>query len=112
MVGQQQVPLATTVRALRARAERIRRQELTRRAGRLRDLDARQRVAVEQLTRRLVDQLLHDPITQSTRLAADPDGHRHVDLLRFLYRLERELESCSHDPEPDHGQARRAGSRC
>jgi glutamyl-tRNA reductase len=91
MVGQQQVPLATTVRALRARAERV---------------------AVEQLTRRLVDQLLHDPITQSTRLAAAPDGHRHVDLLRFLYRLEQELESSSHDPEPDHGQARRAGSRC
>jgi glutamyl-tRNA reductase len=112
MVGRQQVPLATTVRTLRARAERIRQQELTRRAGRLRGLDARQQAAVEQLTRRLVDQLLHDPITRSTRLAVAPDGHRHVDLLRFLYGLEQELEPSSHDPEPDRGQARHAVSRC
>lgn len=110
MVGQPQVPLGSTVRALRARAERIRQQELTRRAGRLRGLDARQQAAVEQLTRRLVDQLLHDPITRSTRLAVAPDGHRHVDLLRFLYGLEQ--EPSSHDPEPDRGQARQAVSRC
>jgi glutamyl-tRNA reductase len=112
MVGQQQVPLATTVRALRARAERIRQQELRRRAGRLRDLDARQQAAVEQLTRRLVDQLLQDPITRSTRLAATPDGHRHVDLLRFLYGLEQKLESSTRDRGPDRGRARQAGSRC
>jgi glutamyl-tRNA reductase len=112
MVGQQQVPLAAMVRALRARAERIRQQELRRRAGRLRDLDARQQAAVEQLTRRLVDQLLHDPITRSTRLAAAPDGRRHIDLLRLLYGLEQEPESSSHDPGPDRGRARHAGWRC
>jgi glutamyl-tRNA reductase len=112
MVGQQQIPLARMVRALRARAERIRQQELTRRAGRLQGLDAPQRAAVEQLTRRLVDQLLHDPITRSTRLAAAPDGHRHVDLLRFLYGLEQEPDSSSSDPEPHHGRARQAVSRC
>jgi glutamyl-tRNA reductase len=112
MVGQPQVPLAAMVRTLRARAERIRQQELRRRADRLRDLDARQQAAVEQLTRRLVDQLLHDPITRSRRLAAAPDGHRHVDLLRFLYGLEQDLESCSPDPGPDRGRARQVGSRC
>jgi glutamyl-tRNA reductase len=112
MVTQQQVPPARMVRALRARAERIRRQELTRHAGRLRGLDACQRAAVEQLTRRLVDRLLHDPITASARLAAAPDGHRHLDLLLFLYRLEQEPGSSTHDPEPQRGQARQAGSRC
>jgi glutamyl-tRNA reductase len=92
MVGQQQVPLAAMVRALRARAERIRQQELRRRAGRLGDLDAGQRAAVEQLTRRLMDQLLDDPITHSRRLAAAPDGHRHLDLLGCLYGPEPEPE--------------------
>jgi glutamyl-tRNA reductase len=100
------------VRALRARAERIRQQELTRRAGRLQGLDARQRAAVEQLTRRLVERLLHDPITGSARLAAGPDGYRHLDLLRFLYGLEQEPASSSHDPAPERGRARRAVSRC
>lgn len=94
-------PLTTTIRGVRSRAERIRQQELTRRRGQLWGLDRRQRATVDQLTRRLVDQLLRDPITHATRLTADPDGLRHVDLLRSLYVPEQELASAPHDPNPD-----------
>jgi glutamyl-tRNA reductase len=94
----------TTIGALRSRAERIRQQELTRHGGQLQGLDVGQQAAVQQLTQRLVDQLLWEPIKRGTRLAAGPDGHRHVDLLRFVYSLEQELAS-PHDPDPDRHQS-------
>jgi glutamyl-tRNA reductase len=102
MDHQPQAPLTTTIRAVRSRAERIRQQELARRNGQLRGLDLRQQATVEQLTRRLVDQLLRDPIVRGTRLAAGSDGLRHVDLLRFLYAVEQELASPPR--APDHGR--------
>jgi glutamyl-tRNA reductase len=92
MDHQPQDQASTTIRAVRTRAERIRQQELARRAGRLRGLDARQLAAVEHLTRRLTDRLLRDPISRGTQLAAGPDGHRHVALLRVLYGLQQEPE--------------------
>ena len=99
MDHQLQAPLTATIQAIRSRAERIRQQELTRRRGQLRGLNRRQRATVDQLTRRLVDQLLGGPITRATQLAAGPGGRRHVDLLRSLYLLEQELASPPHDPD-------------
>jgi glutamyl-tRNA reductase len=94
----------TTIRSIQRRAERIRQQELTRHSGRLDGLNLSQQTTVQQLTQRLVDQLLMDPITCGTRLTAGPDGHRYVDLLRFLYALEQELASPAHDSDPDRRQ--------
>jgi glutamyl-tRNA reductase len=104
MDHQPQAPL-TTIRAVRSRAERIRQQELARRNGQLRGLDPRQQAAVDQLTRRLVDQLLRDPIIRGTRLAAGSDGLRRVDLLRFLYAVEQGLASPPPGPDHDRRQA-------
>jgi hypothetical protein len=98
MVGQQQRRLAPATRALRARAERIRRQELARRARRLRGLNAPQQAALDELTRRLVERLLHHPVTRCTQLAAGPDGHRYVALLQALFGLEQEPSSSVHPP--------------
>jgi glutamyl-tRNA reductase len=102
MDHQPQAPLTTTIRAVRSRAERIRQQELARRSGQLQGLGPCQQATVEQLTRRLVDQLLHDPVIRGTRLAASSDGPRYVDLLRFLYAVEQEQTSPPH--APDHGR--------
>lgn len=52
------------IRALRARAEVIRRGELKRAMSRLRQLEPRDRAAVEALTRKLVDRLLSVPETR------------------------------------------------
>lgn len=104
MDHQPQASLTTTIRSIRSRAERIRQQELTRHSAQLQGLDIGQQTTVQQLTQRLVDQLLWDPIKCGTRLTASPDGHRHVELLRFLYALEPELASPSHDPDPDRRQ--------
>ncbi|MFL6294998.1 MAG: glutamyl-tRNA reductase, partial [Actinomycetes bacterium] len=72
MGGQREARLSPTIRALRARAEQVRQQELAKAAGRLAGLDDRQRAAVEAMTRGLVNKLLHDPMVRGKALAARP----------------------------------------
>jgi glutamyl-tRNA reductase len=91
MGGQREARLSPTIRALRARAEQVRQQELAKAATRLAGLDDRQRAAVEAVTRGLVNKLLHDPMVRGKALAARPDGDRYVAALRQLYHL---------DPDP------------
>jgi glutamyl-tRNA reductase len=91
MGGQREARLTPTIRALRARAEEVRQQELAKAAGRLAGLDDRQRAAVEAMTRGLVNKLLHDPMVRGKALAARPDGDLYVAALRQLYHL---------DPDP------------
>jgi glutamyl-tRNA reductase len=96
--GQREARLAPTIRALRARAEQVRQQELARAATRLAGLDERQRAAVEAVTRGLVNKLLHDPMVRGKALAARPDGDLYVAALRELYGL---------DPRPGPDDDRR-----
>jgi glutamyl-tRNA reductase len=86
--GQREARLAPTIRALRARAEQVRQQELAKASARLAGLDERQRAAVEAVTRGLVNKLLHDPMVRGKTLAARPDGDLYVTALRELYGLD------------------------
>ena len=86
--GQRGARLAPTIRALRARAEQVRQQELAKAARRLTGLDERERAAVEAVTRGLVNKLLHDPMVRGKALAARPDGDLYVAALRELYGLD------------------------
>jgi glutamyl-tRNA reductase len=88
MGGQREARLAPTIRVLRARAERVRQQELAKASARLAGLDERQRAAVEAVTRGLVNKLLHDPMVRGKSLAARPDGDLYVAALRELYGLD------------------------
>jgi glutamyl-tRNA reductase len=95
--GQREARLAPTIRALRARAEQVREQELAKASARLAGLDERQRAAVEAVTRGLVNKLLHDPMVRGKTLAARPDGDLYVAALRQLYGL---------DPQPGEADER------
>jgi glutamyl-tRNA reductase len=95
--GQREARLVPTIRALRARAEQVREQELAKASTRLAGLDERQRAAVEAVTRGLVNKLLHDPMVRGKTLAARPDGDLYVAALRQLYGL---------DPQPDEAHER------
>jgi glutamyl-tRNA reductase len=88
MGGQREARLIPTIRALRARAEQVRQQELAKASARLAGLDERQRAAVEAVTRGLVNKLLHDPMVRGKTLAARPDGDLYVAALRELYGLD------------------------
>jgi glutamyl-tRNA reductase len=88
MTWQREVRLGPVIRALRARAEGIRRRELARAEARLAGLDDAERAAVEAVTRRLVNKLLHEPVVRGKALAAGPDGDLYARMLRELYALE------------------------
>jgi glutamyl-tRNA reductase len=73
---------------LRARAEEIRRAELTRAEGRLGRLSAADRSAVESLTSQIVNKLLHLPTVRMKEAAAGADGAVYADAVRRLFDLD------------------------
>ena len=88
MGDRREARLVPTIRALRARAEQVRQQELAKASARLAGLDEQQRAAVEAVTRGLVNKLLHAPMVHGKALAARPDGDLYVAALRELYGLD------------------------
>jgi len=75
------------IAALRDRAELIRGDELARFRRRLEGLDARQREAVEALTKGLVNKLLHEPTVRLKDAAGSTRGERLAAALRDLFGL-------------------------
>jgi glutamyl-tRNA reductase len=82
------VRVEPTISALRARGERVRAAELARAAGRLADLEPRERDAVEALTRSIVNTLLHDPSVRLKAVADARGGELHAAALRELFDLD------------------------
>ena len=79
--------VAPLISALRQQAEEIRLAELERISAKLPDLDAEQRAAVEALTRRIVNKMLHGPSTRLKEAAGRARGDRLAESLRDLYDL-------------------------
>ncbi len=75
------------IASLRARAEEIRQAELDRVAGRLSE---RERSAVESVTARVVDKLLHLPTVRMKQAAVTADGVIYADAVRHLFGLEEQ----------------------
>ncbi|RLT35258.1 MAG: glutamyl-tRNA reductase [Chloroflexi bacterium] len=80
----EQLQVAPTITALTERAERVRQAELTRTLRRL-DVTSEERVHLDALTKAIVKQLLHDPISSLREF-----GNREVfvDTARRLFRLD------------------------
>lgn len=79
--------LAPLVRALRERGEEVRRAELERFRAKLEGLDPEARDAVEALTKRLVNKLLHAPTVRVKEEASGADGETYADVLADLFDL-------------------------
>ncbi|MCI0404348.1 MAG: glutamyl-tRNA reductase [Acidobacteria bacterium] len=77
--------LTPTIVALEEKLHGLRQQELAR-AG-LRDLTPAQRAEVDELTRSLVNKILHLPLTQLKRLPQEPDGLKLVEFIRKTFQL-------------------------
>jgi glutamyl-tRNA reductase len=75
------------IASLRARAEEIRDRELDRVRGRLSDTERR---AVESVTARIVDKLLHQPTVRLKEAAAGAHGAHYADAVRHLFGLGEE----------------------
>jgi glutamyl-tRNA reductase len=95
-----------TIRALRARAEEIRRGELERALAGL-GLDERTNAAVEALTRGIVNKLLHAPLSRLREELEGEEGLAHLEAARSLFGLDEEASHATgedSDEEPDASQ--------
>ncbi|HET8606567.1 MAG TPA: glutamyl-tRNA reductase [Gaiellaceae bacterium] len=86
-VWQASLDVVPAIASLRARAEEIRERELDRVRGRLSE---QERSAVESVTARIVDKLLHLPTVRMKQAAAAADGAAYAEAVRHLFDLEEE----------------------
>ncbi len=77
--------LTPTILALQEKFHGLRKEELAR-AG-LQNLTPAQRAEVEEMTRSLVNKLLHMPLTQLKRLPHEPDGLKMIEFIRKTFQL-------------------------
>jgi glutamyl-tRNA reductase len=89
-LGSQEV--MPTVAALRERAERIVAQVLAENATRWESLSATDRERMEQMTRAIVNRLLHEPTVRLKGLADRDDAYLQVSALRELFGLDAGTE--------------------
>jgi glutamyl-tRNA reductase len=88
LTEQQQLAVAPTVTALRARANQVIEQELERLNGRLPAVDDDVRREVSDAVRRAVEKVLHAPTVRVKELAATPAGNQYAAALRELFDLD------------------------
>jgi glutamyl-tRNA reductase len=88
LAAQQQLAVAPTVTALRARANQVIDGELARLDGRVPDLTAGERREVADAVRRAVEKVLHAPTVRVKELAATPGGDQYAAALRELFDLD------------------------
>jgi glutamyl-tRNA reductase len=88
LAQQQQLAVAPTVTALRARANHVVDAELARLDSRLPDLDPAARREVAAAVRRAVEKLLHAPTVRVKELASMPGGDQYATALRELFDLD------------------------
>jgi len=82
-----------TISDLRRHVDTLRQQELSRTMQHLSSsLSEREMDAVQELTTRLVNKLLHTPMVRLKAAAADGQGHIYAEALRYLFDLEEKMD--------------------
>lgn len=82
------IEVAPTLAALVRKGEEIRVSELDRAGTDLARLSEAEAAAVEQVTRRIVAKLLHEPLETARNLASSESGHPYISALRDLFDLD------------------------
>src|SRR5437764_9522510 len=78
-----------TIVQLRDTIEKLRRDEIERNRRHLRDLSPEQQAAVDQITKSIVNKILHPPIEHLKQMANDPHGPDLTDLIRKLFNIKQ-----------------------
>jgi glutamyl-tRNA reductase len=87
-----------TISDLRYHAEVLRQQELTRTMRQLAPtLSEREAAAVQELTTRLLNKLLHTPTLRLKEAATAGQGHVYAEALRYLFDLEEHTNEAYND---------------
>ncbi len=77
--------LTPTILALQEKLDGLREQELAR--AHLKDLTPEQRAAVDEMSRSLVNRILHMPLSQLKHLPQEPDGLKLMEFIRKTFQL-------------------------
>ncbi len=86
------------IRALREKADQIRHLETARcMENKLNRLSEKEKLAVENLTRSIVNAILKDPILRMKDNARQKQNGEHVDSLLYLFDLQKETADCDED---------------
>jgi glutamyl-tRNA reductase len=81
--------------------ETIRQAEIDRVRGRLGPLSSEQEMAVEALTRGIVNKIMHTPIRTLKTAARDSESTTVIDLVRRLFNLHDQTKSRDREQEQD-----------
>jgi glutamyl-tRNA reductase len=76
-----------TVIALRRKLEEIRKQELEKTFGNLKDLSTKQRKSIEAMAGAIINKVLHQPTTVLKNTQKESSGEDYVDAVRVLFDL-------------------------
>jgi len=90
--------VAPVIRALREKADQIRHLETVRcMENKLNRLSEKEKLAVENLTRSIVNAVLKDPILRMKDNAKKKQNGEHIDSLLYLFDLQKETADCNAD---------------
>ena len=76
-----------TIVSLQEQLETIRQAEIDRVRGRLGKLTPEQELAVEAMTRGIVNKIMHAPVTTLKSAAKDPEATTVIELIRRVFNL-------------------------
>jgi glutamyl-tRNA reductase len=97
---QQTLDVVPTIVSLQDHLETIRQAEIDRVRGRMGPLTPEQEMAVEALTRGIINKVMHTPITTLKTAAKESEATTVIDVVRRLFNL-REKESAGRDSSKD-----------
>lgn len=80
--------IVPTITGLRARADEIRKLELSRTMRSIGPLDKHQTQLLEELTSRIVNKLLHEPTLRLKEAASSSDAGRYAEVVQYLFSLQ------------------------
>ncbi len=101
--------VVNTISDLRQHVDELRQQELTRTLRQLSPgLSEREVATVQELTRRLMNKVLHTPMLQLKNAAAVGQGHVYAEALRYLFRLEENTDADQEHYDRHAGQQARS----
>jgi glutamyl-tRNA reductase len=100
-----------TIVSLQDHLETIRQAEIDRVRGRLGSMTNDQELAVEALTRGIVNKIMHTPISTLKTAARDPESTTVIELVRRLFNLHDNLHDNLHNEEEEKETATARAAR-
>ncbi len=105
---QASLSVVDTISDLRQYAESLRRQELARTMRQIAPgLSEQEQAAVQEMSTRLINKLLHAPMRQLKEAAASGQGHIYSEAMRYLFCLDEEEEKYETNTRRNTGQQAR-----